>query len=345
MENNTQPKDPNEYYTKVLTLADLQPGDILTFEGENHGISSLIMMFTNSKVTHGALFYQNTPVPALADAGQSGIFAHRVEMKEGARSVYVSRLTKKEGLLKPDAPFAPEELTPVLDAAHFYVSEGLKYPYTDLVLLALILIYKDITASGIKQALIVAMLEVLAAKIKKLINDKFHDGDHTMVCSSFVYQCYLDASKNNKNLEIQLNRDADLRPGLRQAGVKRSNTLFDLYAEHAAEYNYNTESFRTLRDSLTDVSLNSIIDEILKQPKENRVTLLKSNELSSAIESLLKTLMELFKMPFKNIEELIKNAENLRSMFVTPNDLCFNIKNAEKVGRIALDRHDANLQV
>ena len=291
------------------------------------------------------MFYQNTPVPALADAGQSGIFAHRVEMKEGARSVYVSRLTKKEGLLKPDAPFASEELKPVLDAAHFYVSEGLKYPYTDLVLLALILIYKDITASGIKQALIVAMLEVLAAKIKKLIDDKFHDGDHTMVCSSFVYQCYLDASKNNKDLEIQLNRDADLRPGLRQAGVKRSNTLFDLYAEHAAEYNYKTESFRTLKNSLTDVTLESLIDEVLKQPRENRVTLLKSNELSSAIESLLKTLMELFKMPFKNIEELIKNAENLRSMFVTPNDLCFNIKNAEKVGRIALDRHDANLQV
>lgn len=342
MENNTQPKDPNEYYTKVLTLADLQPGDILTFEGEsNDPLSALIMLLTNSKVTHGALYFQSVPVPALADAGRSGIFAHRVENKEGARSVFVSRLIKKEGLLKPDAPFAPEELKPVLEAARFYLSEGLKYPFSDLFLLALILIYKDISGSGIKQSLLIAILEALAAEIKKMIDDKYHHGEHTMVCSSFVYQCYLDASKKDKELEIKLSKDADLRPGF--LGAPRSNTLFDLYVEHAAEYNYREGCFQTLKAAPTNASLDDLIAEALKAPKEKHVSLLKSIELSGAVENLLQTLMEFFKLSFHSIKDLIENAEKLKSMFVTPNDLCFNVTNAEKIGRIALDRHDANL--
>lgn len=341
MENNTQPKDPNEFYTDNLTLADLQPGDILTFEGESDDlISSLIMKFTHSKVTHGALYYQNTPIPALADAGASGIFAHKVEYKEGARCAFVSRLTKK-GRLKSNVYFEPEEMAPVHDAAKFYLSEGLKYPYSDLVLLALILIYKDISDSGIKQTVIIGLLKVLAAEIKKLIDDKFHQGKHTMVCSSFVNQCYLDASQKNSKLKIQLNKDADLR--LMKAHP--SNTLFDLYVEHASEYDYHTEKFQMLEAAPVNQTLDELLAEAVNAPQNNRVMLLKSNELSSAIESLLKTLMKLFKIPFTSIKDLIENAKEMQSMFVTPNDLCFNIKNADKVGKIALDRYSENLDI
>ena len=60
---NTERKDPKDYYKQELSLQDLVPGDILTFEGEeSDDISSLIMLLTNSMVTHGALYFQNSPV-------------------------------------------------------------------------------------------------------------------------------------------------------------------------------------------------------------------------------------------------------------------------------------------
>ena len=73
------------------------------------------------------------------------------------------------------------------------------------------------------------------------------------------------------------------------------------------------------------------------------VMLLKNNLLSNAIESFLKTLLEFFGYTFSSIKELIENARELQSMFVTPNDLCFNIENAQKLGFVNLDRTSENL--
>lgn len=352
MENTKQPKDPNQFYTNVLTLADLQPGDILTFQGENDdAISRLIMMFTHSQVTHGAMYFQSTPVPALADAGANGIHAHKVNNKEGARYAFVSRLTKNEGLLKSGGTFTQKELEPVLSAARTYILEDIDYPFTDLALLAMILIYKDVSDAGIMQELIILLLEGITAKLKEALDKILHDGKHAMVCSSFVYQCYLDASKKNKDLKIKLNKDADLR----LLKARPSNTLLDLYAEHAAEHKYNTkciqiseqdQSNSLQKNSLPkNLSLEEIMQKILDTPQSNRVTLVSKNELCNAIESLLIVLAQIFDMPFKTIEELIKNAREQQSMFVTPNDLCFNIKNAQKVGKIQLDRFSENLEI
>ena len=80
-------KNPKDYYKKALTLADLKPGDILTFEGEeNDTISFLIMKLTNSVVTHGALYFQDSPVKALADAGKSGLHVSKLRRPRGLQT-------------------------------------------------------------------------------------------------------------------------------------------------------------------------------------------------------------------------------------------------------------------
>ena len=94
---NTQNAPQNEE-EKEIELKDLKPGDILIFDGETDDlISRLIMAFTNSRVTHGAIFMQNGENAALADAGQDGINMHLVTSTPNARGVHVRRITKKGG--------------------------------------------------------------------------------------------------------------------------------------------------------------------------------------------------------------------------------------------------------
>lgn len=332
----TEPKNPDDFYKQKLTLLNLKAGDILTFEGEeNDLISSLIMKLTNSKVTHGALYFQDSPVQALADAGTTGLHAHEIADKEESRRAYVCRLTQPGN----SAFFTDAEILPVMQAAKAYLDEDLSYPYSDLLLLAMILIYKDISGASIKQHIIIGILKIVAAEIKKLIDEKWHDGKHTMVCSSYVYQCYLDASKKDERLKIKL-ENADIR-GIRQEASAK--TLFDLYAEHAEEYNFSATAFAIEEDSGKDEKLEDLLKEALQDIDGEHVMLLKNNLLSNAIENFLKTLLEFFGYTFSSIKELIENARELQSMFVTPNDLCFNIENAQKLGFVNLDRTSENL--
>lgn len=332
----TEPKNPDDFYKQKLTLLNLKAGDILTFEGEDNDlISSLIMKLTNSKVTHGALYFQDSPVQALADAGTTGLHAHEIADKETSRRAYVCRLTQ------PGSSdfFSDAEILPVMQAAKIYLDENLPYPYSDLLLLAMILVYKDISGVSIKQHVIIGILKIVSAEIKKLIDEKVHEGKHTMVCSSFVYQCYLDASKKDGRLKIALD-NADIR-GIRQANNVK--TLFDLYAEHAAEYNFNENAFSVQENSGKEEKLEDLLKEALQDTDSEHVMLLKNNFLSNAIEDFLKTLLKFFGYTFSSIKELIENARELQSMFVTPNDLCFNIENAQKIGFVNLDRTSENL--
>jgi len=326
--------NPDDLYKNVLDLGSLRPGDILTFEGEETDIiSRLIMKFTHSRVTHGALYLTKDPVSALADAGSDGIHAHKADFRENSRNAYVCRLTKKESSAGAGSFFPDEEISAVTDAAKLHIKEGLPYPYSDLVLLALILIFKDVSREGVSQKFILGVLKLAAVQIKKLIDEKFHDGKHTMVCSSYVYQCYFDASAKNRDLKIEL-EGADL--GILR-GEKKVNTLFELYAEHAREYNYRTELFARAAEEPLEESLEDILQEGLKE--SDRVLLVKNNVLSGCVENFLKVLLQAAGKAFEGIEELIREAREMQALFVTPNDLCFHIANAEKIGKITLYRN------
>ena len=318
---------------KNICLGDIKPGDILIFDGEDHGISLLIKKFTHSQVTHGAIFMQGGSVAALADAGSAGIHMHQVDSRDSSRIVHVRRITKKGGF----GENFDKTVAPVIDIARDYVNQDLPYPYSDLVLLAMILIYKDVSDVSLKQAAVIKFLKVVTAELKKIINDKFHDGKHTMVCSSFVYQCYLDASQNNPDLKIDIKYgDADYDPNYK---AKRSATLFDLYAEHATEYNYKTSIFNNEKDEPVTESLDELLEDLVNKDN-NHVSLVKGNALSHAIEEFLKALMKACGFVVKDVKDLIENARKQQAMFVTPNDLYCHTTNTESVGQIRLYRHD-----
>ena len=323
--------DENE---KVIGLKDLKPGDILIFEGDNSRIDNLIKRFTKSEACHGALFVQNGEKAILADSGGTGIDLHLLSTEQFAdeekRTIHVRRLTKKGGF---GADY-DSIVAPIVDAAYDYVRQDLPYPYSDLVLMAMILIYKNVSDEGLKQDVVIKLLRVATAELKKLIDDKYRDGKHTLVCSSYVYQCFLDASKNNPDLKLQI-ENGDLQP---ESTKKRVATLFDLYVEHATEYNFKTSHFADAAQEPVTESIDELLNNLVDDQNKNHVSLVKGNALSHAIEEFLKTLLKAIGTSVNSIEDLIKNARAQQAMFITPNDLLCHTTNTESVGVLDLYR-------
>jgi hypothetical protein len=331
-QNNQMTSDEQE---KVLGLSELKPGDILIFDTDGSPIDVLITSFTNSNATHGALFVQNGENALLADSGFTGIDLHQVaegsEDNKESRIVHVRRITKEGGF----GDDFDNIIAPVVKIANDYVREDLPYPYSDLVLLAMILIYKDVSDVNLQQAVVIKLLKLVTAEIKKIIDDKFHDGKYTMVCSSFVYQCYLDASKDNPDLKLII-ENGDVQANLKK---KRSATLFDLYAEHAAEYNFETKRFAESEAEPVKESIDELLKNLVDKKNENHVSLIKSNALSNAIEEFLKVLLKAAGITIHSIKELIENAKMQQAMFITPNDLYCHTTNTVSVGKILLYRN------
>ena len=75
----------------MLNVSKLKAGDIMTFDGERdeHGnldpLSHLIMILTDSEVSHGGLYIQEDPPAMAAAAAVKGHFVDvRELMNEGA---------------------------------------------------------------------------------------------------------------------------------------------------------------------------------------------------------------------------------------------------------------------
>lgn len=315
---------------QAVQLTDLKSGDILIFDGEeNDAISRLIMLFTKSKVSHSAIFMKEGHELALADTGPDGINMHLVTSRPNAREVHIRRICKKGGF---DGDF-DRFVDPVIDIVHDYIMQELPYPYLDLVLIAMIVVYKDVTHVSLKQTGVINLLKFASAELKKFKDEKLQGGKHSMISSSFVYQCYHDASRNNPDLKIDIKGDLS-----NEKGGKRTATLLDLYAQHAAEYNC-TRSFSLENEEPVKATLQEILDDLVDWDNRNHIHLLKNDALSNAIEGFLKNLMNTCGVEIKDIRKLIENAKRQQAMFITPDDLYCRTTNTVPVGKINLERN------
>lgn len=328
---------------KEIALSELLPGDILTFEGEDNLLDNLIMSLTNhSKVSHGALFMQKNSSAEgdayiLADAGQSGIHAHVMSQdfdhkkpEEEIRVLHVSRHVDAD----------QNGVLPVVQAAKNYVFEDLPYPYADLVLLGMILIYKNVTNVSLKHDAVVEFLRLLTAEVKTWIDAHRKNPAHTMVCSSYVYQCYLDASAENPQFKLDLkNADAGLDTllGAFESFMRAKGADWEAPFEDFEEP-LLLSNFRPMADILKD---------LIQTDSHKKTVMLPKKELFEAVKEFLKVLMKLACKDVHSLQELIENAKEQQAMFVTPNDLYCHVTNTKKVGILKIirleDDCDSNL--
>lgn len=162
-------------------------------------------------------------------------------------------------------------------------------PSLDLVSLAMILVFKDVSHVSLKQAEVISLLLTAATELK-----------------------------NNPNLKIDI-PSSDAASNI-TAG--KTTTLLDLYAEHAAEYNC-TKSFATESEDPVHESVQKIIDNLIDTENEKHIHLLKSNALSNAIERFLRNLLKACGIAIKDVKDLIENAKRKQAQFVIPNNLHF----------------------
>ena len=328
----------------MFSVEDLLPGDILVFKGDpNDDISKLIMQFTGSDVSHGALFVQKQD-NVLAEAGGDGIHARRMKDNANAREAYVMRHNKalKNGV------------EPVVPIAKDYVLQDLPYPYSDLILLGLILIFKHPIKRPMLSQVVVEFLCLVAAELKTIIEKEKTPGKHTMVCSSYVYQCYLDASKKNPALKLNL-KDADVgfkdHPLIGRKSNSKSFTLFDMYTDYVASHEEECKMNFKLKKSVAPKKLRSK-EEILADLKKlvakkvtDKVPALTLEQIStimdiiSAIKDVISALATFFKGDRVSFAEMMKIAREQQAMFVTPNDLVKHVTNANLVGMLKVERY------
>src|SRR5574344_2989856 len=329
----------------MLNVSKLKAGDIMTFDGERDEqgnldpLSHLIMILTDSEVSHGGLFIQENP-PAMADAALSGLHAHLVADKgDPLRPVHICRLKMADQL----------DLTPVIEAAEKYLKDDLVYPMPDLILLGMILVYKNVSHVSLKQKVIIGLLKIITAKIKSILEDKKYEGKHPMICSEFVYQCYLDASKKDPRLKLIL-KNADLQLSLRH---RTSITLLD----HYIDYRFSQQKFFASNEEPIEKSLfENKIEDIEENESEllqiaikgihDKDRLFGENEsLSLAVQNFLIAEQELRGKPIHSFKSLIDNAKEQQAFFVTPNDLLCHISNADNLGKLDIYRDSNKLNL
>ena len=163
---------------------------------------------------------------------------------------------------------------------------GLLSPYSGLVFLAMVLIYKDVSGINLRQATVIKLLKAAASELK--------------------------ATKLKSKLKVAV---------LPQNSSNRSATLLDLYAEHAAEYNFKTSRFATENEDPVTEPVPTLLESLIDKGNANHVGLVKGNALSHAIEEFLKAMMKACGIFVKDIKDLIENAKRQQASFVIPDEL------------------------
>lgn len=332
--------------TQYINLDQLLPGDILTFKGNRDDVlSRLIMDLTNgSDVSHGAIFVQKKDF-VLAESGESGIHAHMMKMcTEGGSEVYVLR--------HKDA--GTEGILPATDVAKQYVLRNLPYPFSDLIFLGLILLYKNNAKKNLLSRAVVDLMCLIAAELKKRIEEKKGPGFHTLVCSSYVYQCYLEASQNQPNLKLNV-KNGDIGFGehhLLFRNATPSNTLLDLFEDYVkqdnGEFKNRFNARRTLKQAKKLRPVEAILKDLemeLSVKTEENLPMLRSIDLEivkdfiDAVGDVIEAVSSLIS-DHENLtlEEMIENARKQQAMFITPNDLRYHLTNADYIGLLRVTR-------
>ncbi len=325
-----------------FSVNDLLPGDILAFKGDPEDtISSMIMNLTGSDVSHGAIFVQKEE-GVLAEAGLGGIHATRTRDDSTAREAYVMRHNKagKNGV------------EPVVPIAKNYVIQDLPYPFSDLILLGLILIFKQKVTKPLLSRVVAEFLCLVAAELKTIIEEKNTPGKHTMVCSSYVYQCYLDASKKRPALKLNIkNGDVGFKDHPLIGRKSKSFTLFDVYADYVASHedeckkDFKAKKLQPAKKLRSKEEILADLKKLLAKKIADKVPELTPETISvlidviNAIKDVIQALVVFLKGDKVSFSEMMKVAREQQAMFVTPNDLVKHVTNATNVGMVKLDRY------
>jgi len=161
--------------SKMLSLADLQPGDVLLYSGTGF-IARAIQFFDGSEWSHVSLYLGNEEV---GEAVAEGVLRHKVAASiAGSVRLDVRRLKD-----------APADMSPVLATADRILSEGQRYGFEQLLLLAFLCLTRKLKLTPALRPLVRSVLDGAAV----ILADYLKADKQPMICSEFVYRCFDEA--------------------------------------------------------------------------------------------------------------------------------------------------------
>lgn len=191
---------------KKITLADLEPGDVLLSCGDNP-LDQLITLVDQGDYSHVSLVTEmGGGKPMVVEATEGGIKHESIGVDISYQYLidayrYVS--PQGFGFKDPGWPVAP-----VLDQALDFV--GANYAYSELFLAGVVLLAADKSSNDPDlNALIRLATMVLAAKLEEWLQDTPGNGKTPMTCVQVATAAYWQAPatpSNKYGLEVQLVR-------------------------------------------------------------------------------------------------------------------------------------------
>lgn len=309
---------------KNISLLDLKKGDIILYPPHKEDwLSQAIAILTDGTVNHAAIYYgcSEQGKPSVVESVLNGLGVNALpDTIDPQYSLRVFRFKSND------------DLTPVIEAANYYVEEKDTYPYANLVTLALLLISKRFFKSTLKNRIIYDILIYLSEAIMICLQSK-SEGKHPMTCSQLTAQCFTDAGDDYnlqfKNLIISLQLDDS------NSECENNNDL-----EHASllgitmpECDINTKNDQELNYLST---VKELLSMNLQLESKDR---LENNSIADLTKEIIFNICKLVSpVEPKSIEEAITvlKSDTCRNFIVTPEDLNINCTNIYKVGLLSL---------
>lgn len=292
------------------------PGDILIFKAGDDWIGKSIAWLTRSDVSHAAMMYGSD---TIVEMGLSGIMVNKIAENPEGKLAHILRL-------------APEmDSQPLLDAASVYVNSQVKYDLPSLVLLAGLLIYRQIRPTPKLKIITDTILRLACVEIDKLIMLLRKDKKHTMVCSQLVYQCYQDCPKDY-HIRIQ---DGDLQAS-NDAIQADSQTIRLIDQLDRMECN-NLITFT--QSDLPKLTPDEAAKELYLALLDEKETHEIENELTSA--NSMDDILQIAKQLLLKLEAFLEEYGldlPVQALFITPGDLLNHSVNLTNLGSLMIER-------
>lgn len=290
----------------------LQSGDILVFKAGNDWIGKSIAWLTKSDVSHAAMVYQQDKIVEMVS---SGISVSNVIIEPGD-TTYLMRL-------EPDA-----DPQPLLQAADAYINAKTRYDFPALVILAGLLIYREIRPTPKLATAVDLILRAACKALDKLVQSLIlHNPDKAMVCSQLVYQIYRDCGKK---YEITLEGGA-LQADEGETIADGSIRLIDMLGQAPKDILLMPVP-EIEGEENTDVLAHQLYEALEDQDGTNEV-----GAEADDIALLLHPTGRFLEL----LEGFLRKSKSdipIDALFITPSDLLYHAKNLRLIQNIALHR-------
>lgn len=329
----------------IIPADKLQEGDIFLYHGISW-ISKAIRFFDGTDYNHASIYTGNNIV---CEALDNGIIKQYInDSINNSEFVIIKRLNNK-----------PEDMTPVQNIISKY--EGKRYAYEQLLLLALICIFRRVNVNLAVTRFITKLLEIAASILVEMMNA----GKEALICSEFVYRCYDEALEDdNDPFTIILDEEHPLSKSIISKSKALDNISYLLNRDCLFSYFYynviNSYSNKKADNSLSFEPVN--IKEIppfkkeMIEPNSNLHNLyeeveknynLEKTSKEYCIDNNVKHALDMFisaystinkhnklhKIPITDNKMILNLFVKTNANFVTPGDL-YKAKNLQLIGRI-----------